>query len=153
MLCDVAPPFVMEFSYCWPSKVEKQWPVQPRNGTCYEALFPWTRTPSWRDAWAVVRGCIQKFPDWVDNEIQRVMAAKLTRLTNKIAIQLHLVAESCTIFSSRSRQPVRKLLDTLSCLTRQYDGIFRLYRNTANVALTVSWYHKFRPQELGIGDV
>jgi len=29
-------------------------------------------------------------------------------------IQLNLVAESCTICSSRSRQPVRKLLDTLS---------------------------------------
>jgi hypothetical protein len=28
---------------------------------------------------------------------QRVMAAKLTRLTHKIAIQLHLVAESCII--------------------------------------------------------
>jgi hypothetical protein len=28
------------------------------------------------------------------------MAAKLTRLTHKIAIQLHLVAESCTICSS-----------------------------------------------------
>jgi hypothetical protein len=41
------------------------------------------------------------------------MAAKLTRLTHKIAIQLHPVAESCTIFSSRSRRPVRKLLDTL----------------------------------------
>jgi hypothetical protein len=46
------------------------------------------------------RGCIQKFPDSVDNEIyaylcfysllspKRVMAAKLTRLTHKIAIQL-----------------------------------------------------------------
>jgi hypothetical protein len=42
---------------------------------------------------------------------QRVMAAKLTRLTYKIAIQLHLVAENCTICSSRSRRPVRKLLD------------------------------------------
>jgi len=31
-----------------------------------------------------------------------VMAAKLTRLTHKIAIKLHLVAESCTICSSRS---------------------------------------------------
>jgi len=41
------------------------------------------------------------------------MAETLTRLTHKIAIQLHLVAESCTIFSSRSR-PVRKLLDTPS---------------------------------------
>jgi hypothetical protein len=45
---------------------------------------------------------------------QRVMAAKLTRLTHKIAIQLHLVAESCTICSSRSRRPVLKLLDTPS---------------------------------------
>jgi hypothetical protein len=43
---------------------------------------------------------------------QKVMAAKLTRLTHKIAIKLHLVAESCTICSSRSRRPVRKLLDT-----------------------------------------
>jgi hypothetical protein len=34
--------------------------------------------------------------------------------THKIAIQLHLVAESCTICSRRSRQPVRKLLDTPS---------------------------------------
>jgi len=32
------------------------------------------------------------------------MIAKLTRLTHKIAIQLHLVAESCTICSSRSRR-------------------------------------------------
>jgi hypothetical protein len=45
---------------------------------------------------------------------QRVMAAKFTRLTHKIAIQLHLLAESCTICSSRSRRPVRKLLDTPS---------------------------------------
>jgi hypothetical protein len=30
------------------------------------------------------------------------MMTKLTRLTHKIAIQLHLVAESCTICSSRS---------------------------------------------------
>jgi hypothetical protein len=39
---------------------------------------------------------------------------KLTRLTHKIVIQLHLVAESCTIRSSRSRRPVRKYLDTPS---------------------------------------
>jgi len=44
------------------------------------------------------------------------MAAKLTRLTLKIAIQLHLVAESCTVSSSRSRRPVPKLLDTPSYL-------------------------------------
>jgi hypothetical protein len=45
---------------------------------------------------------------------QSVMAAKLTRLTHEIAIQLHLIAESCTICSSRSRRPVRKLLVTPS---------------------------------------
>jgi hypothetical protein len=45
---------------------------------------------------------------------QRVMVAKLTRLTHKIAIQLHLVADSCTICSSHSRQLVKKLLDTPS---------------------------------------
>jgi hypothetical protein len=48
---------------------------------------------------------------------QSVITAKLTRLTDKIAIQLHLVAESCTICSSRSRRPVRKLLDTPSYTT------------------------------------
>jgi hypothetical protein len=42
------------------------------------------------------------------------MAVELTRLTHKIAIQLHLVAESCNICISRSRRPVRKLLDTPS---------------------------------------
>jgi hypothetical protein len=39
------------------------------------------------------------------------MAAKLTGLTHKIAIRLHLVAESSATCSSRSRRPVRKLLD------------------------------------------
>jgi hypothetical protein len=42
------------------------------------------------------------------------MAAKLTRLTHKIATQLHLVVQSSTICSSRSRRTVRKLLDALS---------------------------------------
>jgi hypothetical protein len=42
------------------------------------------------------------------------MVAKLSRLTHKITVQLHLVADSCTIRSSRSRRPVRKLLDTPS---------------------------------------
>jgi hypothetical protein len=47
---------------------------------------------------------------------QGVMVANLTRLTHKIAIKLHLVAQSCTICSSRSRRPVRKLLDTSAYL-------------------------------------
>jgi hypothetical protein len=53
---------------------------------------------------------------------QRVMATKLTRLTHKIAIQLHLVAESSNVFSSRSRWPVRKLLDTPSYVERDEVG-------------------------------
>jgi len=44
------------------------------------------------------------------------MTAKLTRLTHKIVILLHPVTENCTICGSRSRQPVRKLLDTPSYL-------------------------------------
>jgi hypothetical protein len=47
------------------------------------------------------------------------MAAKLTRPTYKIAIQLRLVAESCTICSSRSRRSVRKLLDIPSYMERE----------------------------------
>jgi len=42
------------------------------------------------------------------------MVAKLTRLAHRVVIQLHLVVERCTICSSHSRQPVRKLLDTPS---------------------------------------
>jgi hypothetical protein len=41
---------------------------------------------------------------------QRIIAAKLNSLTHKTAIQLRLMAESCTICSSRSRRPARKLL-------------------------------------------
>jgi hypothetical protein len=60
-----------------------------------------------------IRGCIQKFPDWVYNEINNNNKHSLWSntkgyggRTHKIAIQLHLVAESCTICSSRSRQPL-----------------------------------------------
>jgi hypothetical protein len=42
------------------------------------------------------------------------MATKRTRLTQKLAIQLHIVVETCTICSLRSRPPVRKLLNTPS---------------------------------------
>jgi len=49
------------------------------------------------------------------------MAAKLTRLAHKIAIQLHLVAESCTICSYRSRLAVRKLLGTASYVLTPWD--------------------------------
>jgi hypothetical protein len=76
------------------------------------------------------RGCIQKFQDNVDKEINNnnnnkhslrsntnCYSDKLTRLTHKIAIELHLVAESCTICSSRSRRPVRKLFVTPSYMS------------------------------------
>jgi hypothetical protein len=42
------------------------------------------------------------------------MAAKLIILTHKIAVRLHLLAESCTICISLSSRPVWKLLDTPS---------------------------------------
>jgi len=45
---------------------------------------------------------------------QKLKASKLTRLTHKVEIQLHLVTESSAICSSRSRLQVRKLLDTPS---------------------------------------
>jgi hypothetical protein len=51
------------------------------------------------------------------------MEEKLTRLTYKMATQLHLVAESCTICISRSRCPVRKLLDMPSYET--YEDSYR----------------------------
>jgi hypothetical protein len=72
------------------------------------------------------------------------MAAKLTRLTHRIAIQLHLVADSCTICSSRSRRPVLKLLDTLSYESRYLRYAFNQLHPqwlTRGVQLALS-YHK-----------
>jgi hypothetical protein len=42
------------------------------------------------------------------------MVTKLTRVTHKIVIQLHLMADSYIIYSFRSRRPARKLSDTPS---------------------------------------
>jgi len=42
---------------------------------------------------------------------QRVMAAKLTKLSYKTEQQLNLVADSSTVCSCPSRRPIRKLLD------------------------------------------
>jgi len=50
------------------------------------------------------------------------MAVKFVRLTHKIVIQLRLVADRCIICSSRSRMPVRTLLDTPS----YYDELGRI---------------------------
>jgi len=53
------------------------------------------------------------------------MATKLTRLTHRITIRLHLMAESCTICCSRSRRPVLKLLDTPSYLSKMQQQFWR----------------------------
>jgi hypothetical protein len=95
---------------------------------------------------------VQKFPDWVDTTkytptttintrweaTQRVMAAKLTRLTHKIAIQLHLVAESRTVCSSHSRWPVRSVLDTPSYTI--WNRIFRSWSAEVTNMKETQWY-------------
>jgi len=45
------------------------------------------------------------------------MVVNLIKLTHKTAIQLRLVAESCTICTSRAKRLVRKLLDTPSYIS------------------------------------
>jgi hypothetical protein len=88
-----------------------------------------------------IRRCIQKFPDWVDNEITTTLVEKQHKglwrqdplAWLKIAIQLHLVAESCTICSSHSRRSVWKLLDTPSCLN------FAIFSNDSLAAL-IFWF-------------
>jgi hypothetical protein len=74
------------------------------------------------------------------------MAAKLTRLTHKIAIQQHLVAESCTICSSRSRRPVRKLLDTPQyigprCSTSSYSILALTPNNSVYARALIHVFH------------
>jgi len=68
------------------------------------------------------------------------MAVKLTRLTHKIAIRLYLMAESCTICSSPSRPPGRKLLDIPSYFAA---SIFKGYRTISvsgvRVQKTTTW--------------
>jgi hypothetical protein len=59
------------------------------------------------------------------------MTVKLTRLTHKIAIQLHLVAESCTIFSSRSSRPVRKIWVHPRLLNPKVTYAFKMGYNVA----------------------
>jgi hypothetical protein len=77
-----------------------------------------------------LRGCIQKFSDWVDKEIKAYNYKHSLRRNTKgydgkthytdshNMIKLHLVADNSTICSSRSRRLVRKLLDTLSNMKR-----------------------------------
>jgi hypothetical protein len=99
-------------------------PVPPFRVTfrvdSYRILNP-VRTLLFVLSFMIIRRCIEKFPDWVDNEIYaylwyyslrrntRGYGAKLTILIHEIAIQSPIVAVSCTICSFRSRRPVRKL--------------------------------------------
>jgi len=62
------------------------------------------------------------------------MAAKLTILTHKTVIKLHLLAESCTICSSRVRRTVRKLLDTPSCVCVPNYGYWEQSKTVHRVA-------------------
>jgi hypothetical protein len=50
----------------------------------------------------------------VEKQHRGFIAVKITRLSHKIAIQLHLVLKTRTICRSRAMRPVRKLLDTPS---------------------------------------
>jgi hypothetical protein len=68
-----------------------------------------------------IRGYIRQFPDWVDNEINNNKHS-LRSNTKGYGGKIHYsdsqnsdtTTESCTTCSSRSRGPVRKLLDTPS---------------------------------------
>jgi hypothetical protein len=107
----------------WYERILKYY--EPEEGNCIYSAHGWKYFEATgglnrnSEAEKLLRACIQKFPDWVItkstiNTRWEAMAVKLTRLTHKIAIQLYLVAESCTICSFRSRLPVRKILDTPS---------------------------------------
>jgi hypothetical protein len=89
--------------------------AQPKGTWTYGVITKSFRTES-------IRKCTITFGTTRWEATKMVMAAELTRLTHQIAIQLHLVTKSSTICSSRSRRPVRKLLDTPSYVL--YYGIF-----------------------------
>jgi hypothetical protein len=109
--------------------------------------------------------CIQKFPDWLITKYtltfciitprqatQRVMAAKLLILTHTIALQLHLVAENCTVCSSGSGRPVRKLLDT-HCATAEFEAHFVmlwLYPVNTLIAGFIRWMFCLPHRDLGL---
>jgi hypothetical protein len=72
------------------------------------------------------------------------MAVKFTRLTHKIAIQLHLVAENFTICSSHSRRPVRKRLGTPSDISFNWAPRYEDLRGNRGIApcilkLSIRW--------------
>jgi len=69
--------------------------------------------------------------------------AKLTSLTEKIAVQLHLVTESCTICSSCSMRPVQKRLETPSYT--YFTNMFFECLHTLLALMFIYWGHKLTP--------
>jgi len=69
------------------------------------------------------------------------MMAKLIRMTHKIVIQPHLVAESCTICSSCSRRPVQKLLDVPSYMS--YNMKLKPFTCKSKICCPLEgWHHR-----------
>jgi len=112
---------------CW-------WFSSVPPGNCWDSTLKYATTTSFHCSLSYhflfgdIRGCIRKFPDWVDNEINNNNIHLLRRAQRVMAIQLHLVAESCTICSSSSRRPVRKLLGTFSYTLERQFGNWRSRR-------------------------
>jgi hypothetical protein len=80
------------------------------------------------------------------------MAAELTRLTHKIAIQLYLVAESCTICSYRSMRPVHRTLFVIkNHAMKTYKGVELPIHALLTWALGGEWstsrLSRFTPRE------
>jgi len=74
------------------------------------------------------------------------MTAKLTRLTHKIAIQLQLMAESYTIYSSLSRRPIRKLFDTPSYYASSRNILnFVVLKNKQIILRNAIYIDKYQP--------
>jgi hypothetical protein len=123
-------PFTFYIPNCW-----GRWVV-----LCYSAIYVGGLKKSHKDKYEGVSKSFrtESITKWTTiinirwEATQRVMVAKLTRLTHKIAIQLQPVTESCTICSSRSTRPVRKLLDTLSCSWRSANVHFRSHSLTVS---------------------
>jgi hypothetical protein len=83
-----------------------------------------------------LRGCIQKFQDLVDNEINNNNEHSLrsntkgyggkTHYTDSQNNGTHLVEERCTICSSLFLRPVRKFLDAPSYFKEMKDCVYKL---------------------------
>jgi len=137
----------------WKNNMASETKSHLRNWCCiYEDISKSDRT------WSITKYTLTTINTYWE-AIQMVMASKLTRLTHKIAIQLLLVAASCTICNSRSRRPVRKLLDTPSYISVEFGletystGVrHRLSHGTGHRNVSVSLKINPVPAALLLGD-